>query len=135
MLRRPVPWYAAFGLWFGFLWWMSSGVPEFPEPLRFKASDKLLHFGYFFGGAGLLSAALSLSHPGWSTRRRVFIVTLIVASAGALDEFHQSFVPGRSGNDPFDLAADILGAFAGSLAFLPFRRLFKAASPSPLPEA
>lgn len=125
MIRHPLPWFAAFALWFGILWWLSSGVPAVPPPLQFTASDKVLHFGYFFGGAGLLSAALYLRYPAEAaTRSRLWLSILIVSLVGALDEFHQSFIPMRSGNDPYDLAADILGAIAGSYAFLPFRKLF-----------
>ena len=41
------------------------------------------------------------------------------AIIGALDEYHQTFTPGRSGNDPWDLLADTVGAAAGS-AFIIF---------------
>ncbi len=128
IVRHPAPWFCAFALWFGVLWWLSSSVPDFPPPLRFTASDKLLHFGYFFGGAGLLSAAVHLSRPGMESRRRILVTTAVVALVGALDEYHQSFVPLRSGNDPFDFAADVLGAVAGSVAFQPFRGLLRSPS-------
>jgi VanZ family protein len=44
--------------------------------------------------------------------------TAVVAAAfagayGATDEWHQSFVPGRSA-DPLDFAADVIGAAAGA---------------------
>ena len=43
------------------------------------------------------------------------IVVLIVGVLiGRLDEYHQSFTPGRSGNDNGDWLADILGAATGS---------------------
>ena len=42
-------------------------------------------------------------------------LVLVVGLTGALDEWHQSHVPGRSGNDPADFAADLLGAVAGAL--------------------
>lgn len=46
---------------------------------------------------------------------------LMGASAGALDEFYQSFVPGRMA-DPADWIADVLGVGAGIFLFYQFRR-------------
>jgi VanZ family protein len=34
---------------------------------------------------------------------------LFTAIIGALDEFHQTFTPGRSGNEPWDWLADVTG--------------------------
>jgi VanZ family protein len=43
---------------------------------------------------------------------------MLAASAyGAIDEFHQSFVPGRDCN-VWDWLADTLGAFLGALAVM-----------------
>lgn len=123
-IRRPVFWHASFLIWAVVLWWLSSAARDFPPEFDFRASDKLLHFGYFFGGGGLFSA--------WWFRRRgelptplkhLIGVTLAVGLFGVLDEWHQSWVPGRSGNDPGDLAADFLGAFCGAAVFRRFHRL------------
>lgn len=123
LLRHPVLWFAAFAVWFGVLWWLSSAERTFPDALQFRASDKLLHFGYFLGGSGLLSAALFTWKPAMPSRRRLIACAVVVILVGALDEFHQSFVPNRQGNDPADLLADALGAIAGALVFHPCRRL------------
>ena len=80
--------------------------------------DKILHFGYFFGGAGLLSAALFLQKRWnwhWSTIH--LFVVLALFAVGSLDEWHQSWYEYRTGNDSADLSADILGALAGTLLF------------------
>ncbi len=80
--------------------------------------DKIVHFCYFFGGGGLLSAwlfRLRSDLPNWKAILSVTILT--VALLGGLDEFHQTFTPGRSGNDPYDWLADILGAAAGAFTF------------------
>jgi len=122
--RHPGIWFAGFALWFGVLWWLSSRVHHVPPALSFQASDKILHFGWFLGGAGLLSAALFLVSPHGSTVKRVILTTLIVTLVGVIDEYHQSLVPGRHGNDPYDLTADFIGALTGSLLFQPFRRFF-----------
>lgn len=124
LIRSPWLWLTGFVVWFSALWWLSSGVPEFPSPLQFRASDKLLHFGYFFGGAGLISAFLYRLNPTKPRWGRIFVISVAAAGlTGVLDEWHQSFVPGRSGNDPGDIAADLLGAACGALVFRKVRRL------------
>lgn len=90
--------------------------PKFPTDFP---TDKILHFGYFFGGAGLLSAALFLQKRWplhWSSLHLLVVVALF--TTGAIDEWHQSWYPiSRSGNDAADLTADIVGALAGTFVF------------------
>ncbi len=126
MIRRPWPWAAAFLIWCAVLWHLSSQVPRFPEALRFTTSDKILHFGWFFGGASLFQAWLWTAGRPASARHRALLTLVTLGIIGALDEFHQSFVPGRHGNDPFDFAADILGTLA-AIGILPpiARKLLK----------
>jgi VanZ family protein len=117
-LRSPFLWFAAFALWFGTLWWLSSRVSHLPPGIEFPHRDKVLHFGYFFGGGLIFSAflyRLSPDRPRWG--RILALAVIVVGLTGALDEWHQSHVPGRSGNDPGDLAADLAGAIAGALVF------------------
>lgn len=123
LCHRSAFWSAAFALWAVLLWFLSDfpgsalhgpGIPGF---------DKVLHFGYFFGGAGLLSAALFLrtrDKPDW--RALIAVVVGILAVIGMVDEWHQSWVPERSGNDPADWLADLAGALAGALVFRRFHR-------------
>jgi VanZ family protein len=67
-----------------------------------RNSDKIAHFGAF----GLLATLVCRLGLGW----RGAVWGLTMASAfGATDEWHQSFVPGRS-SDVFDWIADTLGA-------------------------
>ncbi|MCW1884727.1 VanZ family protein [Luteolibacter flavescens] len=126
LTRSPWLWLAAFAVWFGTLWWLSSRVNHLPQALDFRASDKVLHFGYFFGGAGLFSAflyRLKPKAPDWGT---IFAITFAVCFlTGATDEWHQTQVPGRSGNDAADLTADILGAMCGALVFRKLHRVLK----------
>ena len=126
VLRHPAPWFAAFALWFATLWQLSSQANRFPPGLSFRFSDKVLHFGYFFGG-GILFASflfrLSPERPDWS--RIVGLTVIVLALSGALDEWHQSMVPFRSGNDPWDFTADVLGALSGALLFRKTHRLLR----------
>ena len=118
LLRNPQLWLAGFLVWFAVLWVISSftGRETFAPPSDHL--DKVAHFGYFFGGSGLLCAYLfrrAPERPNWKFILGTAIV--VIALTGALDEYHQSFTPGRSGNDPYDLLADILGAIAGAFTF------------------
>ncbi|MEO7341526.1 MAG: VanZ family protein [Luteolibacter sp.] len=116
--RCPKFWLAALIIWFGVLWILSSSThPDIPMP-PIEDFDKVEHFGYFFGGAVLFSAYLFRKKPDFA-QWRIIIPTVIIGMAllGWLDECHQGFVPGRSGNDPFDWMADVLGASAGAFFF------------------
>jgi VanZ family protein len=123
---NPNFWLAGFLLWFVVLWGLSSfrvpseGVPPIPH------LDKFVHFGYFFGGSGLLCAWLFRRKPertNWV--KLITTAVVVIALIGALDEYHQSFTPGRSGNDPFDWLADLLGAAAGAFTFKRVHHLLK----------
>ena len=118
LLRNPQFWFAGFLLWFAVLWWLSSFslVGKIAPPI--PNFDKLAHFGYFFGGSGLLCAYLfrrKPDRPNW--KAIIGGVIVAIALTGGLDEYHQSFTPGRSGNDPYDWLADVLGATAGAFTF------------------
>jgi VanZ family protein len=121
---HPLLWLAVFGAWAGILWWLSSQVRQFPPGMEFRFGDKVLHFTYFLGG-GLSAAAffyrLDPASPRWS--RILLLATLAAGLTGVLDEWHQSWVPGRSGNDPADLGADLLGAAGGALLLRACRRV------------
>ena len=117
-LHRSQPWFVFFVVWFTVLWFLSSGPLPGPKGPGIPFLDKVLHFGYFFGGAGLLTAALYLrkpENPRWDVIH-LTVITVLTA-VGALDEWHQSWYPFRSGNDAGDLAADFFGALAGTLVF------------------
>lgn len=124
--RPPLPeityragfWLAAFLAWFLTLWWMSSAVRPLPDGPDLPHVDKLLHFGWFFGGSGLLCAFLARRGPRHPLPPRTALLALaVIAAVAALDEWHQSHVPGRDGNDPADWTADVAGAVAGLLVF------------------
>jgi VanZ family protein len=118
--RRAPFWLSLFALWFGTLWVLSSGPVPLKTGPEIPHLDKVAHFGYFFGGAGLLSAflyRLQKDQADWT--KMLTIVLLAMTATGCLDEWHQSWVPERSGNDAQDLCADVIGSIAG---FWVFRR-------------
>ncbi len=112
-------WTGCFITWFLTLSYLSHGnkvnLPEVPF-FFFIPIDKLLHFGFFFGGGGLLSAALFYGKK-LPLMRLLFLVTLILSLVGIYDEYHQSFFLNRSGNDIGDWMADTLGAFCSVFVF------------------
>ncbi len=124
--RSPKFWLGSFLLWFAVLWWLSSGThPDMPTP-PIADIDKLAHFGYFFGGAGLFSAWLYRRHPQQPNWRAIIAFTILAISlVGWLDEYHQSLVPGRSGNNFPDWLADFFGAIAGAAVFKRFHHHLK----------
>jgi VanZ family protein len=79
--------------------------------------DKVAHFSAY-----AVLAALSLratrTPQRWST---LLAVVIVIAALGAVDEWHQTFIPGRS-MSLLDWCADASGALIGTLAvhFLPF---------------
>ena len=127
LLRRPWPWLAAFIAWFCVMWWLSSRALDMPQGLGFRGADKVLHFGWFLGGAGLLSAAVFFFRKGLPARTRIAVVVAVVTLAGVVDEAHQTNTPGRRGNDPWDLTADFLGALAGAFIFQRTKHLLTGA--------
>lgn len=114
-LNSPKLWLIAWVTWFGVLWYLSSGTPDMEKLPSIPHMDKIIHFGYFFGGAGLLYVFI---HHRFTKHPRFFkisLCTLIGIAVGTLDEFHQSFVPGRYGNDLGDILADSLGSLMGAI--------------------
>ncbi len=118
-MRRLGPWLAVAAC-AGLIFWLSS----LSNPLPFLPSghwsiDKLGHAAEYALLAALCARALagSVKTPGRVLLGAWFLATLY----GASDEWHQSFVPGRSA-DVLDLAADAAGAAVGALLSAGFLR-------------
>jgi len=81
-------------------------------PLPPNVPDKSAHMaGYLLMGV-LAVRAVHGGLPARVTAQGAMIAMLITTGYGAFDEFHQSFVPGRSA-DLFDLVADTTGGLIG----------------------
>ena len=118
MTRFIVAWGPAGG-WAGVLFLLSE-VHGAPRIVWFALHDKLVHFGLYF----VLGAALA-----WGQRKSPFPVSHVVAllagvAYGAVDEWHQSFVPGRMPSMS-DFYVDVLGL---SVAYLLVQASWKAVS-------
>ena len=121
--RHPAVWFSALFLWFAVLWFLllMHGSPGIPPP--FPHFDKLMHFGYFLIGGFLLCGGISRWNPGLTSWKPVLVTTIVVMAAiGISDEWHQCFTPGRSGADPWDWLADVLGGTTGAFVLQAIHR-------------
>ncbi len=105
-----------------FLSHQSHPVPFAPP---FPHADKVVHAATF----GLLAAlaARGLLAVGLAGRRALLLAVVAASLYGAVDEWHQSFVPGRD-PDPLDWAADTGGAILGAAAVVGLPRRKSRAS-------
>ena len=84
--------------------------PEFAP--SFPGADKMAHFG-FYGVAGFLFV-LWRREIGKGAAGAVVWAAIFAALLGAVDEFHQQWIPGRS-MDLLDWVADVAGGTAGAV--------------------
>lgn len=101
-----------FGVWLVILHHVSNSVPEEMPAMIVPQQDKILHFVFYAGGATILAAALRLLT---NVRGAALVVgtAFAIGLLGALDEYNQQFIPGRSGLSIADWTADLAGALAG----------------------
>jgi len=92
----------------------ASSIPNL-GPLPGGISDTSGHSIGYALLAGLLLRALAGGWLGGVTWRRACAAIILATVYGALDEFHQSFVPGRYA-DRHDILADCTGAALGVAA-------------------
>ena len=89
-----------------------DGTLQFLPP-EILLQDKALHgLAYAVLGALLVHG---FRGAGRSPRVALLLAVVLASIYGATDEFHQSFVPGRTA-DVVDWVADTLGAALGALA-------------------
>ncbi len=86
---------------------VASAQPALPEVPGL--GDKVAHGGSYALLAALVYRALASERLVGLTGSRAAWAALGSAAYGASDEWHQSFVPGRT-SDPRDLLADAVGA-------------------------
>jgi len=141
LARHPMAAWGAWGAYAGLIFYLSSQSlgPELGELP--PGGDKVLHmieYGFF----GLLTYhALTTGGRISNTvqRRRLYLwLTILIAFAyGVSDEIHQSFVPTRE-SDPFDVAADTVGAAAVAWCLFRFgwyQRLLNRSEASQSPQS
>ena len=99
----------------GFEFYLSSQskLPEIPFASGIPGFDKIEHAGFFFL-VGLLAVRAARFCEGWAGWRTALTLLPGALGWGVLDEFHQSFVPGRS-VEAGDVAADVAGVLLAVL--------------------
>lgn len=111
-LNRAVVPTTLFGIWLAILYHVSNSVPADMPEMVVPQQDKILHFVFFLGGGTVLAASLRLLAKLQGIRL-LLAVALVIGVLGALDEYNQQFIPGRSGLSLADWLADMSGAVAG----------------------
>lgn len=113
------------------VWWVALFILShqshlFPPGPDIQNIDKVEHAAYFTLGGLFFFLGLRAWRPDMRTLAASALTILFCSVIGALDEFHQSFVPNRSGNDPGDWMADTLGGLIGSILGIWMHRRLKA---------
>lgn len=106
-----IRWLPAIG-WAATIWWLSSGPLPAELPPAIPHADKLAHLAAF----GLLAALVAWAPRELSPGARGWLGLLVAAACGAIDEWHQSWVPGRSA-DIADWIADVAGGLVVWLVY------------------
>lgn len=109
--------------WMAVLFWLSH-QPTLDTPSLFSGQDKLFHAGAY-GLLGIL--LLGSRRPEFTgyTGSQALTAALLASLYGISDEFHQSFVPGRS-PEVLDWVADTTGALLAVLLLAQLTRSFSS---------
>lgn len=89
---------------------VATSIPNPPVPSGLARFDKVVHFAMY----AILAGLIVLASTGRRSRVGALLATVLLVSAyGALDEWHQQFIPGRS-MELGDWLADTIGAMVGA---------------------
>jgi len=109
--------------WAGLIYFLSDQPGMDVIPL-FPGQDKIFH-AIVFGVLGfLVLGAMHARARGYSPAQ-VWTAVVLTAFYGMLDEFHQTFVPGRTA-DTWDVVADVSGGMLGIYVLYALTRRHKA---------
>lgn len=104
-------------LWAGVILFGTS-LPADAVPVQTSKIDKVLHFSIYTVFSYLLTRQFSYSMSRWKAAALAVVCAVVF---GALDEWHQSFIPGRS-TEFADWRADSMGAVVGAIACVALTR-------------
>jgi VanZ family protein len=107
-------------LWLGAIFTATSIPGSFLPETNVRFADKGVHF-LMYGVLALLFARAMHSPPRTTRFRVVLGAFLLVSAIGALDEWHQQYIQGRS-TDFFDWMADTTGGVIGAVIWLAHQR-------------
>lgn len=126
VFSHPAPWRVCLLIWLGVLVWLSE-QSHLPSPAKFEGIDKVQHTVYFAGGGVCFLLGIRLAGLLRSFRAAVITTVVFCSLVGFLDEWHQTFTPGRSGGDVWDWLADTLGGLLGALIALAIEKWLTSA--------
>jgi VanZ family protein len=114
-------------LWAGTLYYLSD-QPGMDIPPLFSHQDKVMHVVAYALLGIFCMGILPKSTTGYRPAQ-LWVVTALTGVYGLLDEYHQSFIPGRF-SSLGDVIADLAGGFLGALfVYLLARRLARRNMP------
>ena len=108
-MRRPLSLWGPVALYMTLIFVLSS-MSSPPVP---SGGDKTLHLGGYMLFTVVVVRAVAGGLPRGITLRTSTVAIAIVVGYAITDEWHQSFVSGRTA-ELGDLAADVAGAFLGT---------------------
>ncbi len=111
-------------LWAGVIV-LGTSMPSDALPEQITHVDKLLHFSMYLVLAALLTRWV-LAGRAWT--RTALLTVAGVAVFGAVDEWHQRFIPGRS-TELADWIADSLGGAVGVMGMALYTRRSRLRNP------
>jgi len=133
ILKLPVAWLVSLLVYLGMIFAVSNISAVDLLVIRIPNWDKFAHFFEYLPVGFMVTGLLSSKFPG--SRLAVLVPAVIAISSvlGGLDEFHQSFVPGRDVSLG-DAIADVLGATVGAMLAVHFMKatVYRTASASAL---
>ena len=100
--------------WMMLIFFLSS-QSSLPAVLFFSGADLLLHAVFY--AILCVFLARSFTDPQIRNWNRVILLTILVTAYGITDEYHQSFVPGRSASIGDVLADNVGGFLAAAMLF------------------
>ena len=89
---------------------LGTSLPQDAVPIQTAGIDKILHFTIYTVFGFLLIREISEGFRLWQA---VVLTVAFVMAFGALDEWHQRLIPGRS-TEFLDWVADSVGALVGA---------------------
>jgi VanZ family protein len=92
--------------------WGLSSIPKTAPVVIVPMQDKVVHLVEYAVLAILYCYSIARTLPRWEKPAVLLLSALLAALWGAVDEWHQSFVPNRSA-EVLDAVADALGALIG----------------------
>lgn len=116
-LSSPALWCVLTVIWAGVLWWLSS-QSFLPKPGDFEGVDKFEHCAFFAIGGTCFLLSLRLAGRAQTFGAALLLTLAFCGLVGVVDEWHQLYVPGRSGGDVWDWSADLSGGLLGTVAAL-----------------